>query len=216
MHIIQSRRDFITLLSAAGAADVLARTPLADEGPPETTTIRIRVEDAPPNVVGGVAQSTTCIAPLYITQDLLRTEGFTDVRYVPVKFGSPLSEAFLTGVIDLDVMFAPEAIARVDTGVPITALAGVHPGCFELFAHEPIRRVTEVKGKQVGINAALGSPDHLYVSIMAAHVGLDPDKDIRWITTDDVPHPKELFVQGKIDAYLAPRTARPQSRPSDR
>jgi NitT/TauT family transport system substrate-binding protein len=38
---------------------------------------------------------------------------------------------------------------------------------------------------------------------MAAHVGLDPEKDIRWVTTDDVAHPMELFVQGKIDAFLA-------------
>ena len=43
MHIMQSRRDFLATLSAAGAAGVLgARASLADEGPPETTTIRLR------------------------------------------------------------------------------------------------------------------------------------------------------------------------------
>ena len=42
MHIMQSRRDFLTALSAAGAASVLgARASLADEGPPEMTTIRL-------------------------------------------------------------------------------------------------------------------------------------------------------------------------------
>ena len=42
MQIIQSRRDFLASLSAAGAAGVLgARASLADEGPPETTTIRL-------------------------------------------------------------------------------------------------------------------------------------------------------------------------------
>jgi NitT/TauT family transport system substrate-binding protein len=38
---------------------------------------------------------------------------------------------------------------------------------------------------------------------MAAHVGLDPDRDIQWITTDDVAAPMELFVRGEVDAYLA-------------
>ena len=38
---------------------------------------------------------------------------------------------------------------------------------------------------------------------MAAHVGLDPENDINWVTTDDVASPMELFVQGKIDAFLA-------------
>ena len=42
MQIIQTRRDFLASLSAAGAASVLgARASLADEGPPETTTVRL-------------------------------------------------------------------------------------------------------------------------------------------------------------------------------
>jgi NitT/TauT family transport system substrate-binding protein len=37
---------------------------------------------------------------------------------------------------------------------------------------------------------------------MAAHVGLDPDRDIRWVTDPKVK-PIDLFVAGKIDAFLA-------------
>jgi NitT/TauT family transport system substrate-binding protein len=36
---------------------------------------------------------------------------------------------------------------------------------------------------------------------MAANVGLDPVKDINWVTSPSVA-PKELFAQGKIDAFL--------------
>jgi NitT/TauT family transport system substrate-binding protein len=204
MQIMQSRRDFLASASWAAAAGLLgARPALADEGPPETTTIRIRVEDNLPNVVNGVAQATTCVAPIYITEDLLRTEGFTDVRYVTVKSGPPLTQAFAAGDIDFALMFAPGAVHRLDAGVPITVLAGVHPGCMNLFAQEPIRTFTDLKGKQVGINETLGSTDYLYIAIMAAHVGLDPKKDFQWVTTDLVAHPIELFAQGKIDAYLA-------------
>ena len=53
------------------------------------------------------------------------------------------------------------------------SLAGVHAGCYELFAHEPIRTIGDLKGKRVGI-PTLGRAAHLYLSIMAAHVGLDP------------------------------------------
>ena len=100
-------------------------------------------------------------------------------------------------------MFAPGAVLRLDAGVPITALAGVHPGCFELFVHEHIRTFTDLKGKQVGIEEVPGATQQLYVSIMAAHVGVDPQTEIKWVTTDDVASPMELFVQGKIDAFLA-------------
>jgi NitT/TauT family transport system substrate-binding protein len=42
MPITQSRRHFLTSLSAAGAAALLgARPALAAEGPPETTTVRL-------------------------------------------------------------------------------------------------------------------------------------------------------------------------------
>jgi NitT/TauT family transport system substrate-binding protein len=73
----------------------------------------------------------------------------------------------------------------------------------ELFAHDPIRTVADLKGKQVGINEVPGSADHLYVSIMAAYVGLDPEKDINWVFTADNIDPKNLFIQGKVDAYMA-------------
>jgi NitT/TauT family transport system substrate-binding protein len=141
--------------------------------------------------------------PLLITEELLRAEGFTDVRYVRVKNGPPYAQAFERREIDFTLRFAPGASRWLDAGVPITVLAGVHPGCFGLFAHENIRTFVDLKGKQVGIEDVLGSANHLFVSIMAAHVGLDPERDISWITTDDVANPMELFVQGKIDALLA-------------
>jgi NitT/TauT family transport system substrate-binding protein len=201
---MHSRRDFLAGLSAAGAAGVLgARASLADEAPPEVPTIRIRVEDAPPLVVSGVAENALCNAPLYITEDLLRAEGFTDIRYVLVKSGLPYAQAFERREIDFGLRFAPGAVHSLDTGVPITVLAGVHPGCFELFVHEPIRTFADLKGKRVGFNEALGTANHLYVSIMGAYVGLDPQKDIDWVTTDDVASPRKLFIQGKIEAYLA-------------
>jgi NitT/TauT family transport system substrate-binding protein len=66
---IQSRRDFVATLSSAGAASILGtRASLADEGPPEITTIRLSYDE------------NMCVAPAYIAKDLLRAEGFTDIR----------------------------------------------------------------------------------------------------------------------------------------
>ncbi len=41
-----------------------------------------------------------------------------------------------------------------------------------------------------------------YVASMASYVGLDPGKDIRWVT-DPTANPMQLFVDGKVDAFLA-------------
>jgi NitT/TauT family transport system substrate-binding protein len=47
----------------------------------------------------------------------------------------------------------------------------------------------------------LGSSQHVFVSSIAAHVGLNPARDIQWITSSS-SRPMELFAEGKIDAFL--------------
>jgi NitT/TauT family transport system substrate-binding protein len=88
----------------------------------------------------------------------------------------------------------------IDAGEPITLIAGVHVGCFELFAHEGIRSIRDLKGKKVG-SQAWGLAPHAFVTSMAAYVGLNPTKDIEWVLSPSVD-PKELFAQRKVDAFL--------------
>jgi NitT/TauT family transport system substrate-binding protein len=102
--------------------------------------------------------------------------------------------------VDFNTHFAPQWVSVIDGGGPVTVLSGVHVGCFELFGKESIRSIADLKGKTVGV-AALGSSDHLFVSVMAAHIGLDPANDIHWVTSLS-PTPAELFADGKIDACL--------------
>ena len=190
MQIIQRRRDFLTTLSAAGATSVFnVRGLLAADGPPETNTIRL-------GKLRGI-----CLAPQYVAEELLRAEGFTDVRYVESEGGIALLDKIPRGEVDFTQMYAAILVGAMDAGLPLTVVAGVHPGCFELFAHEPIQTISDLKGKKVGIQN-LGSTDlrHELVAIMAAHVGLDPDKDIDWIV--DPSEPMQLFAEGRIDAFL--------------
>jgi NitT/TauT family transport system substrate-binding protein len=186
MLIMQSRRHFLASLAAAGV--LRTRSSLAGEGPPETTIVRLHRD---PSI---------CVAPQYLAEELLRSEGFTDVRYVPVQNGLALVQMIGRGELDFSFFGPASLVFRLDTGVPITALAGVHSGCFELFAHEPVRTISDLKGKKVGIDA-LGSGRHLYVALLAAHVGLNPKEDIEWIEESNV-NPMEMFAEGKVDAFL--------------
>ena len=79
-------------------------------------------------------------------------------------------------------------------------LAGIMVGCFELFAREGITSVAELKGKSIGVGA-VGSLSQELLTLITAQVGLDSRKDVRWVTDPKVK-PIELFVQGKIDAFL--------------
>jgi NitT/TauT family transport system substrate-binding protein len=92
-------------------------------------------------------------------------------------------------------------VPAIDAGKPVILLAGVHVGCFELFAREGIRGVADLKGKSVGVQA-LGNSSHIFLAATAAHVGLDPANDIRWVASGPQVKAIELFAEGKIDAFL--------------
>jgi NitT/TauT family transport system substrate-binding protein len=189
MNLRQNRRSFLAGLSSAAAAGLLdTQHSTAQDGRLETTSVRIAK-------IAGI-----CIAPQYFADALLRAEGFTEVRYVATEAGLPAALSLARGEVDFTANFAPALMLAVDAGEPVTMLAGEHVGCFELFAREGIRGIRDLKGKAVGVQG-MGSSQHVFVATMAAHVGLDPTKDIRWIAGAAVK-PMELFAEGKIDAFL--------------
>jgi NitT/TauT family transport system substrate-binding protein len=190
MQIFQTRRDFLATTSLACTAGILgAPTSLAQEGPPETTTVRLQKYFP-----------AGCELAQYIADELLRAEGFTDVRYV--QGGSDDSSQWLArGELDFDWNYAATHIASMEVGVPITVLAGMHSGCLELIANDSVHSIAELKGKKVGVYALSSSP-HILVTLMAAYIGLDPARDIEWVASDDAT-PMQLFIDGRIDAFLA-------------
>ena len=138
-----------------------------------------------------------CGAPVYVAEELLRAEGFTDIRYIEPVNGLTANDAVRRGEIDFISGFAIQKLKALDAGVPLRVLAGLHAGCFEFFAQKNIHGIAELKGKSVGLKL---SPEDL-LTLMAAQVGLDPMKDIHWVTGPSLD-PLALFAEGKIDAFL--------------
>jgi NitT/TauT family transport system substrate-binding protein len=184
-----SRRRFLSGLTLAGTAGLLGLRPrlLAAEPPPETTKLRL-------------AQSPSiCISPVYVAEDLLQGEGFTNVQYVRMA-GELFTPAVASGDVDLALNFVGPLLIQVEAGDPLVILAGGHVGCFELVGTDRVRAIRDLRGKTVTV-PQLGSPHHVFLSSMAAYVGLDPSKDINWVT-----HPADesiqLLAEGKVDALL--------------
>jgi NitT/TauT family transport system substrate-binding protein len=174
----------VGLAGAAACAD--ARQTLAEEAPLETTSLRIG------------QWSATCPAPLYIVDDLLREEGFTEVRYVPNP--GTLSESIARGEADFGQDFCAPALIPIDAGEPMVILSGVHPGCLELFARASIRSLVDLRGKKVGVSG-VGANEHVLLSVVVASVGLDPVRDIDWVFHAPLEQ-SDLFAAGEIDAFL--------------
>jgi NitT/TauT family transport system substrate-binding protein len=184
------RRTFLNGATLTGAA-VLAGWPprsASAEPPPETTRIRL------------VQTFSMCQAPQYVAEELLRSEGFTDVLYLKKEGPEAIAEAVSSGEADLNLHFSGPLILRLDRGEPLTILGGVHPGCYELFTARPLKTLKELKGRVVAIRA-LGGPEHVFLSSMLAYVGLDPRKDIGWVTQPAAQSIEQLS-QGKVDAFM--------------
>ena len=156
---------------------------------PETTTIRL------PGVFG------TCYSPVFLASDLLRADGFADVTYVPVASDADLIPAVSAGDIDMAMQTAALTTTQADTNSSYVHLAGIHVGCYELFAAPGIRSMSDLKGKSVAVYA-LGAASHIYMAAMAAYIGLDPDRDLTWVT-DASGDAIRAFEAGQIDAIMA-------------
>ena len=189
-----TRRAFLRGLAYGGAAGLLGLRSRAGaaEPPPETT--RIRLSKVP----------SVCVAPQYVAEEFLTSEGFTDVRYVGEKGagvgGTPLAKAMGAGEVDVAMNFAAPLVVSLDAGEPIVLLGGVHVGCFELFGSERVRTISNLKGKTVAVPQR-NSPQHTFIASIVSQVGLDPNRDITWLE-----HPpaeaKRLLAEGKIDGFL--------------
>jgi NitT/TauT family transport system substrate-binding protein len=187
MMIMHTRRRVLHGVAATGAALIAAPRAFAADEQLETTAVRL------------TKIPLICPIPEYIVTEFLQAEGFTDVRFVSLGSGAEVNGTIARGAADFCANSAEILAAGIDAGERISVLAGIHGGCYELFANERVRSVAELKGKNVGV-VALGSPQHLFVAALAAHIGINPARDIRW-----VPGPQliESFAQGKIDALMA-------------
>src|SRR5712672_3600068 len=108
-----NRRRFLATLTATAAASLIGppNSKAQDRGL-ETTTVRI-------GKVAGI-----CIAPQYVADELLRAEGFTDIRYVATDTGVPLALSLARGEVDFTANYAPALIIPIDCMIDLL-FAGV-------------------------------------------------------------------------------------------
>jgi NitT/TauT family transport system substrate-binding protein len=189
MALNQTRRGFIGGIAAATTIG-LVRAPRAAAMGEALETMTVRLLKSP-----GI-----CRAPQYVAEALLRAEGFTDIRSVDRDSSAEFNEALAHNDADFGTHYSAELLPTIDAGGAITILSGVHVGCQELFVHDEIRSIIDLKGKSVAVSVPTSTPE-VVVSAMAARVGLDPGKDIRWVVSTS-PTPMELFTDGRVHAFL--------------
>jgi hypothetical protein len=130
-----SRRRFLANTCALSAGWLAGASGTATaERRPEIPRIRL------------TATPAICLAPQYVAEGLLEAEGLTDVQYVKLDNPTP-NRAVASGDADISMDAVWGFMARVDAGEPVTMLAGVRLGCYEVFGTERVRSIRDLKGK---------------------------------------------------------------------
>ena len=184
-----SRRRLVQGL-IAGAAGVLGLPAkgLAAEAPLETTKLTLH------------HSVSICQAPQYVAEELLRAEGFTEVRYMSHEESGGHFKALGSGAVEVMNDFSPMILTELDKDSPIVTLAGLHVGCFQLIGSDRVRAIRDLKGKTVAVRG-LGTPPHLFLASMLAYVGLNPRTDLTWLTLPSAEGMQRL-AEGKVDAFM--------------
>jgi NitT/TauT family transport system substrate-binding protein len=158
-------------------------TAAAQLPPPETSTVRIA--------------HLACDAPIMAAERYLQQEGFATIQIV-----GPATVA--TGRADMAMYFGPiDIAASLQEGERMVALAGLHPGCAEIWAQPGIRSLRDLRGRTIVVRAKTLSDPYAYLAVVLKHAGLDPTRDVNFVVQPDA-NPLALYLQGRNDAvYVA-------------
>ena len=132
-----ARREFVSGMTAAGAAGLLGLRPKSADAEPPLETTTIRLSHSP----------IACFAPIFVAEPLLHAEGFSRVEYVPTAAPLPpidmrharLNMILNSGEADLSVNDSPGHLLSLEAGGSFVLLAGLHAGCQKLLASIPAR-----------------------------------------------------------------------------
>lgn len=185
-----NRRQFVSALALTGAGAALGvRSPrVSAEDRLEVTRIRIAKTGA------------ICMAPHFVAEDLLRSEGFTDIQYVSQPDLAGSERALAMGEADINLNYALRLVARLDAGDPMVVLGGVHSGCVEIFGNDRVRSIRDLAGKRIALGlVGTGLPQ--LIGVLLGQIGLAAPRDVELV---DRPAPEAiaLFKEGKVDAFI--------------
>lgn len=167
-------------------------TPRATALPaPETTTLKIFAKPPP-----------TCEAPIWLLNDLLREEGFTDVANTP--------GGIATGESDFGVTYGNFFVSGVEAKFPWVALAGCHTGCIELWAAPGIASIGDLRGKTMDVWDKVTGPRpdlratgifYGFLLSMLSQIGMDP-AEMRLNEVAPTVDTDERYLSGETDAVM--------------
>jgi NitT/TauT family transport system substrate-binding protein len=145
----------------------------------------------------------TCEPAIFAAYEagFFKEEGL-DVELVKTDWNA-MRDGLATGRFHATYSFIQYLIKPIEMGLDLKLTGGIHTGCLRVQAGAKtnIKNVADLKGKKVGITH-LGSPPFLFASRVLAAKGMDPKKDVEWVTLPPDGMLKALD-EGQVDAVAS-------------
>jgi NitT/TauT family transport system substrate-binding protein len=184
-----SRRNFL----AAGAA-----LPFAAQLRPaqaETTKIRYLLTSPVPDVASAVHASIPKSLGYWSGSDI-------EVEVAPFSGSSGATQVVLSGRADF-TMASPEPllVAKQEGGRLLAVYNHTREAIYDIAVEDasPIKKLEDLKGKTIGVTN-LSSGALPFSKAMLSTVGIDPDKDVKWLPVGLGPQTANALHSKQIDA----------------
>lgn len=127
----------------------------------------------------------------------------SDVELIQMRPNISIA-ALLSGELDY-IELIGSTIRSAARGLPVRAVStGIKSPFFSIIGQPKHRNIKEIKGAVIGLTS-IGGTNHISARITLTKIGLDPDKDVKFLAIGDEKIMVEAFKAGRTDAVvLAP------------
>jgi len=142
----------------------------------------------------------------FLTFSLAQTKGFykdegLDAEIIQIRGGNVAMAALLTGDLDYYSVVAVGARAAIQ-GLPIRLVACYLPTPPNVLVARPeFKSVKDLKGKTIAVGV-FGNPPHVVGQMILRHYGLDPEKEVKFLTAGDNQSRLARMNQGLVEAAV--------------
>ena len=127
----------------------------------------------------------------------------SDVELIQMRPNISIA-ALLSGELDY-IELIGSTIRSAARGLPVRAVStGIKSPFFSIIGQPKHRNIKELKGALIGLTS-IGGTNHISARITLTKIGLDPDKDVKFLAIGDEKIMVDAFKAGRTDAVvLAP------------
>jgi len=142
----------------------------------------------------------TCEAAMFVAEEkgFFKEEGL-DVELVKTDWDG-LRDGLGLGRFDANYTLIMYLLKPIEQGLDVKITGGIHSGCLRVQTgmDSDIKVAADLRGKRIGI-PTMGSPPFLFTSRVLKAAGMDPAKDVEWVTVSSDVMALAL-ENGQVDA----------------